>query len=191
MIAKLAALDWPVVISVSLLTSSIFFLFIALIRPIVTVSKTVLWEYKRENGQLVHDDDGNPIKKYKIKTVNWSMVSLYEVKTEMKVVVPYGDGDGTSSVRYYNVPPLRDTKLAIPNMLGRSGTKYAEYAQVFVSECPIEQKLELSDSAFLEFSMVAKHGLSSYNKVIKRRFTDRKVIKEGNFRYGTSLKMKT
>jgi len=170
MIENLLAIEWSIVISVSLITSFIFFLCMAFIRPIVKVSNNILWGTKKDKKT------GEDIKFFKIKAVNWTFANLYEVKIQLNLVTSYGDGNGTFSVRYTNIPFKKDQFLYIPSMLLPAGRKHAEYAQIFISYEDIDKIWE-KDSQYLEFSMVAKHGFSGFNKVIKKQFTDKDVIK--------------
>lgn len=180
MIERLLNIDWSVVVSVSLVTSLIFLLFLAIIRPIIRVSKIILWSI----GE-------NEEKGYKIKVVNWTMANIYDVKIELFLATVYGDGDGTSSIKYTKIPFRNDQSefIYLPSMVWKNGRKNAGYAHVFITLEDIEG-IWTSSSQHLEFRMVAKHGLSGFNKVIIKRFTDKDVIKEGRFVYGISRKCK-
>lgn len=183
MIEKLICLDWAVIIPVSIITSFIFLLFIALIRPIVSISNIIL------HSEITDKITGNPKKVYKIKVVNWTMANIYEVKIELYLATLYGDGHGTSSVRYHEIPMIYNNFMYLPSMIWSEGREHAEYAQIFMTDQDVEA-LWKNESQYLEFRMVAKHGLSGFNKVITKRFTDKAVIKEGKYIYGTSRKCK-
>ncbi len=117
------------------------------------------------------------------------MANIYEVKIELYLATLYGDGHGTSSVRYQEIPMLYQDFMYLPSMVWKEGREHAEYAQIFMTDKRVEE-LWKNESQYLEFRMVAKHGLSGFNKVIMKRFTDKDVIKNGKFIYGTSTKCK-
>ena len=183
LLQKLWELEWAIIIPVSIITSFIFLLFIALLRPIVTVSNLIL------HSEITNRKTNEKRKVFKIKVVNWTMANIYEVKIQLYLATLYGDGHGTSSVRYQDISMVVSEFMYLPSMLRSEGREHAEYAQIFMTAKDLEE-LWTNESQYLEFRMVAKHGLSGFNKVITKRFTDRDVIKAGKFIYGTSTKCK-
>ncbi|RKQ49969.1 hypothetical protein BXY85_0971 [Roseivirga pacifica] len=185
--------DWPQAIVVSTATSFIFLLFLTLFRPRLRLSKIILFETLMEGDgeecKPVFDEFGKEIVQYKFKAVNWTFTNLIENKIELNLVTRYGDGDGTYSVRTEKIRLKREEVLDIPCMNSIRGFKNARYAHIFVTYEDLKKKWN-KDSQYLELRILSKHGLSGYTRLKSKRYTDRSVLKEGNFKYGIWLKKK-
>ncbi len=79
--------------------------------------------------------------------------------------------------------------MFMPGMLSKKGQKNAKFAQIFHTYENLNE-VWTKDSQYLEFKLLARHGLSSYFKLQVKRYTDRNVMKLGNFKYGISMKQK-
>ena len=158
--------------------SSLVFLYVALLllKPWIKIAPFICRDIK--------DQDGEP---YRIKIVNRSIFSAFDVKIEMNVLErvptpPTGMMNELYSplkIKYSHVfylPPYRPSWF-------RKEARHALRVK------PLEDldKILESGNKSIQIQVSCKHGLGGLTKVFMQEYSDLTQIKEGKYTYGTKF----
>lgn len=155
-------------------SSAIFFIFLALIKPKIKISKDICF--------TPEENSSDPSKgTYRIKIVNKSRVML----TNIRYIFLYVKNKVNEVNSVEEIPPLKNT-LKFIDKYG-SDENYSDYAvRIAFDYDPI--KFPLDNGNELSFIIFAEHSRSNKSRCYKQTYTA-KDIKKGKFAIGESTKI--
>ena len=166
--------SWFIGIWAGFISSVLFLVFIYILRPRIKISPQISKSTKA--GKTV----------YQIKIVNKSFFKVIDIHFELTLMHPMGEpkGRGLKMKRIQ----LKADKLwyisARDTFIRKS--EYAPFAVRVIILEDLEQVWNQEED-FLDFKIIAKHGFSGFNKVIRERFNHNSCIIDGEFENGTSM----
>ena len=159
----------------SLLASLMFLYFLNTQRPKIIISEQIAKS---------HNIDGHV--EYQIKTINKTLRSITNIQAQLFLTTPTKIPGGI--LEKNDEIQLRTKNLYEMAKFDKKD-KTAKYVFRFICEEDIEKKW--NENSFLRFKISASHSLSGLISVFSKDYqTKEKSIKEGEFEFGKSLKIK-
>lgn len=157
---------------ISVFSSFLFiYLLLLVLRPNFIIAENIC--YKKDN-------DGN--KFFFFKIVNKSMFSLYNVEIKLHERVPY-IVDNVKVNHQMNLKELSTEKIyCIPKFKKEKG--YGEHAILIRTFDDISENINQKNLDY-QLTVSGKHGLSNITRVIFQRFTNKKCLHDGEFKFGS------
>jgi len=152
----------------SVLTVAILF---KIFRPKIEIAPKIS-KSKRDNG-------------YKIKILNKSKNSLYDIRCEAEMLTMYNIDEG---VMYEGKKlDLKFDHLPCIEKFDRND-RDGKYAIVFTINDNIEELWDAENKS-IRFVISAKHSFSNFNQVFSRTYNTKNTIKKGDYTFGNSFEI--
>lgn len=160
------------------ITSSLAFLYVALflLKPWIKIAPFICKDNK--------DPDGEP---YRIKIVNHSWFSAFDVKIEMNELerVPTPP-TGMMNERYTPLKVKYNHVFYLPPYRPKWCRKEARHA-LRVKPLDDLEKILTNENKSIQIQVSVRHGLGGLSKVFMQEYSDISQIKEGRYTYGTKF----
>ena len=171
--------DYLLAIIIGLLSSFaaslIFLCFLNTLRPKIIISKQIA---------KTHNIDGHV--EYQIKTINKTHRNIINIQAQLFLTTPTEISGGI--LEKNDEIQLRTKNLSEMTKFNKND-KTAKYVFRFICEEDIEK--DWNENSFLRFKISASDPLSGFTSVFSKDYqTKEKSIKEGEFEFGKSLKIK-
>ncbi len=159
----------------SVTASFIFLLLMLAMRPRIEISALIA----RTNY------DGRKV--FVVKIINRCWWKLYDIHAEL-AHVSFENVTGGQNVYSKPLSLLKNNLWSINSIHGWSADVNAEYAALCV--CLDDLDVLWTNDTMIEFRVMARHSLSGFNKVMRRRYYKaQSTIRDGLFKFGKSLEI--
>jgi len=158
----------------SIVASFLFLFLMLMMRPRLAISESI--------ARVTFDGK----KAFIIKIINKSWWRLYDLHAEF-AHIKLRNATGGQNVYLTRLKLLNNHVWCINSVHGWRDNN-AEYAMLFV--CLDDLDTLWTNDTMIEFRVMAKHSLSGFNRLMKRRFyKSQSSIRDGSFKFGNSLEI--
>lgn len=163
-------------VSSSFVASIVFLYFLNMLRPKIIISEQIVKNYNMGHVE------------YQIKIINKTRRNIMNVQAHLFLITPTEISGGI--IEKNDEIQLR-TKTLTDMAKFNDKDETANNVFRFICEENIEEDLNKNENSFLRFKISATDSLSGCTSVFSKDYkTIEKSIKEGEFEYGKSLKIK-